>query len=181
MGVGVAGCPAARALGGAQEAGGAHPHPTPSPAQHTRPPCITSAAPPLHCPLLRYAQEEEQATYYDSIKAELSERAARTKAALDALDPATRLAMEVRAAGVLGWAAWRPGSLAACVGWAPGQAGSTVLQRGGHTSGEQERGSRFKRGLPLRHPAAPPVRAQPNRAGPPPGRLRAPALQRRAV
>ena len=41
--------------------------------------------------------EGDQATYYDAVKAELAERAARTKAALDALDPATRVAMEVGA------------------------------------------------------------------------------------
>jgi len=37
-------------------------------------------------------QEEE--TYYDAMKREMAERAAKTKAALDALDPATRVAME---------------------------------------------------------------------------------------
>ncbi|KAL4425893.1 hypothetical protein ABPG75_009909 [Micractinium tetrahymenae] len=38
--------------------------------------------------------EEEEETYYDAMKRDLAERAAKTKAALDALDPATRIAME---------------------------------------------------------------------------------------
>ena len=40
------------------------------------------------------AEEEEDETYYDALKREMSGRAARTAAALDALDPATRVAME---------------------------------------------------------------------------------------
>lgn len=39
--------------------------------------------------------QEEEETYYDAMKRELADRAAKTKAAMDALDPATRVAMEV--------------------------------------------------------------------------------------
>ena len=45
-------------------------------------------------------EEDEPETYYDAMKRELVERAAKTRTALDAFDPATRVAMEV---GVQGW------------------------------------------------------------------------------
>lgn len=48
------------------------------------------------CP--RPGLQEEEETFYDAMKRDLAERAAKTKAALDALDPATRVAMEVGAA-----------------------------------------------------------------------------------
>lgn len=38
--------------------------------------------------------EEPESTYYDAMKQEMAERAARTKSALDALDPHQRIAME---------------------------------------------------------------------------------------
>ena len=40
--------------------------------------------------------QEAEETYYDAMKREMADRAAKTKAAMDALDPATRVAMEVR-------------------------------------------------------------------------------------
>ncbi len=40
------------------------------------------------------SQQEEEETYYDAMKREMADRAAKTKAAMDALDPATRVAME---------------------------------------------------------------------------------------
>ncbi len=45
------------------------------------------------------ADPAEADTYYDAIKAEMGGRAAKTRAALDALDPATRVAMEGHRAG----------------------------------------------------------------------------------
>ena len=43
---------------------------------------------------LRSAEVEEEETYYDAMKKEMAVRAERTKAALDALDPRQRIAME---------------------------------------------------------------------------------------
>lgn len=40
------------------------------------------------------ADEEPESTFYDAMKNEMAERAARTKVALDALDPLQRVAME---------------------------------------------------------------------------------------
>lgn len=40
------------------------------------------------------AEEEEGETFYDATKKEMGERAARTRSALDALDPEQRVAME---------------------------------------------------------------------------------------
>ncbi len=40
------------------------------------------------------AEEDEGETFYDAAKKEMGERAARTRAALDALDPEQRVAME---------------------------------------------------------------------------------------
>jgi ribosome biogenesis protein BMS1 len=48
----------------------------------------------VHHPL-----QDEEETYYDAMKREMAERAAKTRAALDALDPSTRLAMEVGGRG----------------------------------------------------------------------------------
>ena len=39
-------------------------------------------------------EAEPESTYYDAMKQEMAERAARTKLALDALDPRQRIAME---------------------------------------------------------------------------------------
>ena len=39
-------------------------------------------------------QEGEEETFYDAMKRDMADRSAKTKAALDALDPATRVAME---------------------------------------------------------------------------------------
>lgn len=47
-----------------------------------------------HHPSLTTQEAEE--TYYDAMKREMADRAAKTKAAMDALDPTTRVAMEVR-------------------------------------------------------------------------------------
>jgi ribosome biogenesis protein BMS1 len=40
------------------------------------------------------ADEPEEETFYDAMKKEMGDRAARTRAALDALDPGQRVAME---------------------------------------------------------------------------------------
>ena len=47
-------------------------------------------------PTERDADEEEAETYYDALKRDMAARAQRTKAAMDALDPQQRIAMEVR-------------------------------------------------------------------------------------
>ena len=39
-------------------------------------------------------QEGEEETFYDAMKRDMADRSAKTKAALDALDPATRVSME---------------------------------------------------------------------------------------
>ena len=44
-------------------------------------------------------EDAEGETYYDAMKQEMGERAARTKAAMDALDPLQRVAMEGHRAG----------------------------------------------------------------------------------
>lgn len=41
-----------------------------------------------------YCAEEDE-TYYDAMKREMAERMTKTKAVMDALDPAQRVAMEV--------------------------------------------------------------------------------------
>ena len=48
------------------------------------------------------AEGEEEDTFYDAQKREMAARALRTRAALEELDPAQRVAMEVRA-GLLGF------------------------------------------------------------------------------
>lgn len=50
-------------------------------------------------PFTKKQDEAAEETYYDAMKREMAERTAKTKAALDALDPATRVAMEVRRFG----------------------------------------------------------------------------------
>ena len=62
-----------------------HPPTCTHPSTHPLPGCLQAA-------------EDEAETYYDALKRGMAERAAKTKAALDALDPGTRVAMEVRAA-----------------------------------------------------------------------------------
>ena len=43
---------------------------------------------------LKHKDGEEQETYYDAIKREMAGRAARSRAALDGMDPEQRIAME---------------------------------------------------------------------------------------
>lgn len=45
-------------------------------------------------------EEEEDETYYDAVKREMAERAQKTKAAMDAIDPAQRVAMEVSCSNI---------------------------------------------------------------------------------
>lgn len=58
----------------------------------------------VYAPPADFLQEGEEETYYDAMKRELTDRAAKTKAALDVLDPAQRVAMEVCGRGW--WWVW---------------------------------------------------------------------------
>ena len=121
-----------------------HPPTCTHPSTHPLPGCLQAA-------------EDEAETYYDALKRGMAERAAKTKAALDALDPGTRVAMEVRAAlccpGLPAWRCCRGGR-----GWGGGGVGQWL-------------------GLPQVHAHLRELICLPtHHAGPPPRRVCAPAL-----
>lgn len=119
--------------------------------------------------------QEEEETYYDAMKRDLAERAAKTKAALDALDPVTRVAMEVGAA---------PSAPACCgrAGLVPFRCRRSARGAPAHALAARRQWSGCITCFPLepihhQHPSPIPVRL----AGPPSRRVCAAAFFRRAV